>query len=61
MSIENRAFLGTASRTKKAGWFKSVSWMEAVARDIIGPNLADSDQEFISTIEEIFSWAGDGG
>ncbi len=60
-SVEHRVLLGEASRTRKAGWFKSVSWMESVGHDIVGPDLAKAEVEFATTIEEIFKWAGDGG
>lgn len=56
---ESRAVLGKAARTKKAGWFKSVTWMEDVARDIVGPDLARADAGFSERIERIFAWAGD--
>jgi putative ATP-dependent endonuclease of OLD family len=52
-----RAVLGKAARFRKAGWFKSVSWMEAVAHDIVGPDLPDADKEFRAIIKSIFAWA----
>ena len=58
---ESRSILGKASRTKKAGWFKSVTWMEDVARDIVGPDLPNADVNFRALIDEIFTWAGNGG
>jgi hypothetical protein len=63
ISRESRAILGEAARTRKAGWVKSVSWMEGVARDIVGPDLADADadREFGALIEEIFEWSSDAG
>jgi ABC-type cobalamin/Fe3+-siderophores transport system ATPase subunit len=36
---ESRRILGKAARAKKAGWFKSVTWMEEVGRDIVGPDI----------------------
>ena len=56
VSPETREILGKASRTKKAGWFKSVTSMEDVARDILGPDLASADEGFRSLVEEIFDW-----
>ena len=41
---ESRIILGKAARTKKAGWFKSVTWMEDAAREIVGPDLANADE-----------------
>ena len=39
-----RALLGKAARTRKAGWFKSVTWMEEAAREIVGPDLQTPTQ-----------------
>lgn len=47
---QSRQILGQASRRRKAGWFKSVSWMEGVGRDIVGPDLANSDPAFKTLI-----------
>lgn len=58
---ESRLILGKAARTKKAGWFKSVSWMEGVARDIVGPDLVSADTGFKTLIDGIFSWAANAG
>ena len=55
-SRDNRAILGRAARTK-AGWFKSVTWMEEAGRKIIGPDLVDADAGFGAIVESIFSWA----
>ncbi len=54
----SRHILGKAARTKKAGWFKSVTWMEDVARDIVGPDLANVDAGFRALVDAIFAWAG---
>jgi len=51
-----RIMLGKASRRKKAGWFKSVTWMEGVAKDIVGPDLPNADEEFKQLIDSIFTW-----
>ena len=55
---EPAEYLGKAARTKKAGWFKSVTWMEDVARDIVGPDLANADAGFRALVDAIFAWAG---
>jgi putative ATP-dependent endonuclease of the OLD family len=60
-SKETRIILGKAARFRKAGWFKSVTWMEDVARDIVGPDLPDSDKKFRALVDEIFAWVADGG
>lgn len=58
---ESRLILGKAARAKKAGWFKSVTWMEDVARGIVGPDLANADAGFRALVEEVFACAGDAG
>jgi putative ATP-dependent endonuclease of OLD family len=56
ISPETREILGKAARTKKTGWFKSVTSMEDVARDILGPDLANADTGFRSLVDEVFDW-----
>jgi putative ATP-dependent endonuclease of OLD family len=56
LSRETRELLGRAARTRKAGWFKSVTWMEEVAREIVGPGLANADAEFCAIVNKIFAW-----
>lgn len=58
-SVETRSILAVAARTKRAGWFKSVSWMEGVARDVVCPDLPNADAEFRDLIESIFEWCAD--
>ena len=57
-SVEKRAILGRAARTRNRGWFKSVTCMEEIGRNIVGPDLADADAGFQTIIESIFVWAG---
>ncbi len=61
LAPESRAILGKAARAKKAGWFKSVTWMEDVARDIVGPDLANADAGFRELVGRMFAWAGNAG
>lgn len=58
LTQEARGTLGKASRTR-AGWFKTVTWMEAVAFDIVGPDLADAEGGFRAMIDDVFAWVGD--
>jgi putative ATP-dependent endonuclease of OLD family len=58
---DSRSALGSAARTKKAGWFKSVTWMEDVAREIVGPDLPNADKAFRERVESIFTWAAHAG
>jgi putative ATP-dependent endonuclease of the OLD family len=56
-SPATRALLGEASRIRKAGWFKSITKMEGVARDIVGPNLDAADAGFRDVVLSLFGWA----
>ena len=60
LSAECRAILGQAARIRKAGWFKSISWMEDVARTIVAPDLHLCDQGFRALMDQVFGWATDG-
>jgi hypothetical protein len=51
-----RSTLADASQTTKHGWFKSVTWMEEVARDIIGPGLPNTSAEFRAVTDAIKAW-----
>jgi hypothetical protein len=53
---EHRKVLAKASSGKATPWFKSVSAMEQVAREIVGPELAACDKEFREIVERIFAW-----
>lgn len=61
ISAESRSFLSKAAATRRSGWFKSVTWMEGAARDIIGPDLDNAEAGFRALIVAIFAWAGDAG
>lgn len=58
-SLPTRTVLGQASRTRKGGWFKSITKMSGVARDIVGPNLDLGEPEFRNFINSLFAWAHD--
>ncbi len=63
LSAATRSVLGRASRIRKAGWFKSISWMEEAARNHVAPSLFNAqpqvDATFAARINGIFVWAGD--
>lgn len=56
-SLATRIILGQASRIRKAGWFKSITKMESVARDIVGPHFEASDAGFKDAISMLYNWA----
>ena len=57
LAPERRAVLGQAARMRKAGWFKSISWMEDVARTIVAPDLHLCDPGFRALMDQAFEWA----
>lgn len=56
-SYPTKEVLGKASRIRKAGWFKSISKMQSVARHIVGPGLETGDPAFSALIKDLFAWA----
>jgi hypothetical protein len=60
LAPKHRAILGKAARIRKAGWFKSISWMEDVARTIVGPDLPLCDPGFRELMDQVFEWAAHG-
>jgi len=61
LSAASRIILGKASRSKKTGWFKSVSWMEEAAHTIIAPDLAKANAGFRNITEHVMMWSTDVG
>jgi putative ATP-dependent endonuclease of the OLD family len=51
---DERAALGVAAT--KGKWFKTVSYAEAIGRDVVGPKLAASNGRLIETIAAIRAW-----
>lgn len=60
LAPERRAILAQAARIRKAGWFKSISWMEDVAKTIVGPDLHLCDPGFRALMDQIIGWAAHG-
>ena len=59
ISADVRSVLGRASRTRQGGWLKSVTWMEHVGREIVGPDLEQADGEFRDIVHAMFYWMHD--
>lgn len=58
--LNARKWISAASKTKSTPWFKNVSAMEYIGREIIAPNLvkiARSAPRFYQKISKFFSWA----
>jgi len=49
-----RPTIAKAAQTKKAGWYKSVTWMEEVAKEIVGPDLATADKAYAKIVNDLF-------
>jgi hypothetical protein len=60
LSIPSRTLLGHAARIRKSGWFKSISWMEEVARTIVAPDLTQCDPGFNTLVNQVSEWAAHG-
>jgi len=55
-TVNIRKTLGAAARSKRGAWYKSVSKMEDVARDIVFPDLQTADAVFRANIESLEQW-----
>lgn len=53
---QTRQILATAAKWKKNAWFKTVTWMEDAARDIIGPDYQTANPAFQSVVSGLFQW-----
>lgn len=57
ISGESRAVLARAAKSKSNAWFKSVSKMEDVGRDVVGPDLAQAEAGFREIVSSVFGWS----
>lgn len=55
-SIPTRQLLGKASRTKDNSWYKNVTDMQDLARDVVGPDMANAEEELRTRVASLFSW-----
>ncbi|MDP9155474.1 MAG: AAA family ATPase [Pseudomonadota bacterium] len=51
-----RVLLGTASRIRGSGWFKSVTTYQEIAREIVGPHLGTAEAGFRAIIDQLWNW-----
>jgi hypothetical protein len=56
LTPELRVTLGAAARSKRGSWFKSVTRMEDVTRDIVLPQLPNADEHLRGTITALEDW-----
>lgn len=52
----SRALLGLAARNNKNGWFKSVSGFQEIAKNVVGPHLADAEPGFVQITNQLLGW-----
>lgn len=60
VSPVTRQILAVASKWKKNAWFKTVTWMEEAARDIIAPDMANATAAFQGVVGNIYQWCRGG-
>lgn len=60
VSPATRQILAVASKWKKNAWFKTVTWMEEAARDIIAPDMANATAAFQGVVGKIYQWCQGG-
>ena len=60
LTTEARTVLGKVSKAKTSGWFKTLTDMEAVGRDIVGPGAKGADASLTSPLNALFGWISDG-
>ncbi|WP_394560073.1 ATP-dependent endonuclease [Aquipseudomonas alcaligenes] len=51
-----RELLGTASRIRNSGWFKSLTTYQEIAKNIIGPDLANADRGFKAITDQLWTF-----
>jgi len=51
---EKRGVLGSAARNKRNSWFKTITWMEAIAEEIVAE--AEADEAFWTVVDGVWDW-----
>lgn len=53
----SRKLLGLAARNNKNGWFKSVTGFQAIAKDVVGPHIANAEPGFVQIVNnQLWGW-----
>ena len=60
ITTEIRTIVGKAAKSKM-GWFKTITRMEELARDIVGPDIRHANSCFRDLVKKIFAWVDDSG
>jgi putative ATP-dependent endonuclease of OLD family len=56
----SRAVMAKACAVRRNAWFKTVSGMEHIGREIVGPALSTSEKGFHAIIASVFRWIDNG-
>ena len=51
-----RELLGAASRIRNSGWFKSLTTYQDIARNIVGPDLMNSEAGFKAVTDQLWAF-----
>lgn len=54
---QHRRTIATAAKAKRGGWYKTVTDMEAVAREVVGPALPTAGPSLRETLKSLREWA----
>lgn len=57
LTDDARRALGAAAKSKKGAWFKTVSDMEAAAREVVAPSLERAGAGLRGTLDALRTWA----
>lgn len=60
LDADLRRTLGVASRSKREPWFKSVTRMEGIARELVFPDWESADEQFQATVTALYRWMFEG-
>ncbi len=60
LTDEARAVLGKVSKAKTSGWYKTLTDMEIVAREIVGPGSKGAAESFTKPVGGLLKWIADG-
>lgn len=55
-SAATRQLLGSASRIRNSGWFKSLTTYQEIAKDIVGPTLGTAEPGFKAVTEQLWAF-----
>ncbi len=60
ISEESRRMLAGAARAKRNAWYKTLTLMESIARDVVAHD-EEADEAFRTIVEDVFTWGASEG